>query len=102
VFVKVLVLLGAMAPIVLALDYIEREGMARVEYPILIVLSTLGMLVMVSANDLIALYLGSSCSRWRSTSSPPSSATRSRSTEAGLKYFVLGALSRACCSTAAR
>ena len=58
IFVKVLVLLGSAVSIVLALDYIEKEEMARFEYPVLIVLATLGMLVMVSANDLITLYLG--------------------------------------------
>jgi NADH-quinone oxidoreductase subunit N len=93
VFVKVLVLLGAMVSVVLALDYIEREGMARVEYPILIMLSTLGMLVMVSANDLISLYLGLELQSLALYVVAAFKRDEIRSTEAGLKYFVLGALS---------
>ena len=92
-FVKVLVLLGSMISIVLALDYIEREGMARFEYPVLIVLATLGMLVMVSANDMITLYLGLELQSLALYVVAAFQRDQIRSTEAGLKYFVLGALS---------
>ena len=93
VFVKVLVLLGSAVSIVLALDYIEREDMGRFEYPVLIVLATLGMLVMVSANDLITLYLGLELQSLALYVVASFQRDRIRSTEAGLKYFVLGALS---------
>ncbi len=93
IFVKVLVLLGSAVSIVLALDYIEKEEMARFEYPVLIVLATLGMLVMVSANDLITLYLGLELQSLALYVVAAFQRDRIRSTEAGLKYFVLGALS---------
>ena len=42
----------------MSLDYIEREGMTRFEFPVLMLFATLGMMMMVSANDLISLYVG--------------------------------------------
>ena len=63
------------------------------EYPILILFSTLGMLLLVSAGDLIALYLGFELMSLASMCSRRSTAISVRATEAGLKYFVLGALS---------
>src|SRR5690554_3993522 len=58
VFAKVLVLLGAALSVIMSRDFIEREQMARFEYPVIILFATLGMLMMISANDLISLYLG--------------------------------------------
>ena len=55
---KSLVLLGSASTILLAHDFFKRERIDRFEFPVLIVLCTIGMMVMVSANDLIALYLG--------------------------------------------
>ena len=92
-FMKLLVLLGAALAIIMSIDYIEREKFARAEYPVIILFATLGMLLMISANDLIALYLGLEL---QSLSLYVAAAIRRdslRSTEAGLKYFVLGALS---------
>ncbi|MCP6530642.1 hypothetical protein NL480_28455, partial [Klebsiella pneumoniae] len=57
-FTKLLVLLGSLATMILALNWNEREGIARFEFPILILTATLGMLVMLAANDLMMLYLG--------------------------------------------
>src|SRR5689334_18926353 len=57
-FMKVLVLLGSILSLVMSIGYIEREHMKRPEYPVLILLATVGMLMMVSANDLISLYVG--------------------------------------------
>jgi NADH-quinone oxidoreductase subunit N len=71
----------------------SARGWRASSIPVLMLLATLGMLMMISANDLIASISASSCRASRSTSSPPSSRDRLRSTEAGLKYFVLGALS---------
>jgi NADH-quinone oxidoreductase subunit N len=92
-FMKVLVLLGSIAGILLSLAYLRDERIERFEYPILILLSTIGMMMMVSAGDLIALYLGLellSLSLYVVASIHRDDA---RSSEAGLKYFVLGALS---------
>src|SRR4051794_30319948 len=92
-FMKVLTLLGSGAAIVISEDYLRREGIARFEFGILIVLSTVGMLVMISANDLIALYLGLELQSLSSYVIAAFHRDDLRSTEAGLKYFVLGALS---------
>ncbi|MBI4182632.1 MAG: NADH-quinone oxidoreductase subunit NuoN [Proteobacteria bacterium] len=91
-FMKSLVILASAAGIVMSLSYIERIGIARFEYPILMLFATVGMMMMISANDLIALYLGlelQSLSLYVVAAFQRDSA---RSTEAGLKYFVLGAV----------
>jgi NADH-quinone oxidoreductase subunit N len=93
VFMKILVLAGAALGILLSLDYNRREELERFEFPILILFATVGMMLMISANDLIALYLGLEL---QSLSLYVLAAFRRdsvKSTEAGLKYFVLGALS---------
>ena len=92
-FMKPLVLLGTALALVMSVSYIEREKFARAEYPVIMLFATLGMLMMISANDLIALYIGLEL---QSLSLYVAAAIRRdsvRSTEAGLKYFVLGALS---------
>ncbi|WP_407520987.1 NADH-quinone oxidoreductase subunit NuoN [Methylobacterium oryzisoli] len=90
---KALVLLGSIAALLLARDLFERERIARFEYPILIVLSSIGMLIMASANDLIGLYLGLELQSLAAYVIASFHRDDVRSTEAGLKYFVLGALS---------
>ena len=92
-FMKVLVLLGSILAIVMSLGYIRRERMERFEYPILILLATLGMMMMVSANDLISLYVGTELQSLSLYVVAAFKRDSLRSTEAGLKYFVLGALS---------
>jgi NADH-quinone oxidoreductase subunit N len=92
-FMKLLVLIGSAATIVLAGDHFRRLGIDRFEFPILIVLSTIGMLMMVSANDLIALYLGLELQSLSAYVIASFHRDDARSSEAGLKYFVLGALS---------
>jgi len=92
VFCKVLVLVGSALSIIISVSYVERVNMARFEYSILIVFATLGMMMMISANDLIALFIGL---EMQSLSLYVIAAFRRddmRSTEAGLKYFVLGAV----------
>ncbi|HEX6092647.1 MAG TPA: NADH-quinone oxidoreductase subunit NuoN [Dongiaceae bacterium] len=93
VFFKVLVLAGSSLAIVMSLDYIEREGMSRFEFPVLMLLSTVGMLLMLSANDLISLYLGLELQSLALYVVAAFRRDDLRSTEAGMKYFVLGALS---------
>jgi NADH-quinone oxidoreductase subunit N len=92
-FAKILILIGSAFSIIVSVDYLERENLRRFEYPVLIVLATLGMLMMVSANDLIALYLGLELQSLSLYVLAAFSRDSARSTEAGLKYFVLGALS---------
>jgi NADH-quinone oxidoreductase subunit N len=92
-FLKILALLGSAAAIAMSLDYVERERQQRFEYSVLILLSTLGMLMLISAADLIALYLGLELMSLPLYVVAASHRDNLRSTEAGLKYFVLGALS---------
>jgi NADH-quinone oxidoreductase subunit N len=92
-YMKLLVLLGSAATIALSTDYLRHEGIDRFEYPILILLSTIGSMMMVSANDLIGLYLGVELQSLASYVIASFHRDNLRSTEAGLKYFVLGALS---------
>ncbi|MBR0679091.1 NADH-quinone oxidoreductase subunit NuoN [Roseomonas eburnea] len=91
-FAKVLVLLGAAAGVVLSLDYNEKEGLDRFEYPVLLLFATLGMMVMVSANDLMTLYIGLELLSLSLYVVAAFNRDDERSAEAGLKYFVLGAL----------
>jgi NADH-quinone oxidoreductase subunit N len=92
-FLKVLALIGSAAAIAMSIDYARRESQERFEYSVLILLSTLGMLMLISAADLIALYLGLELMSLPLYVVAASHRSSLRSTEAGLKYFVLGALS---------
>jgi len=92
-FAKVTILFAAAAVLLIGLDYMVKHDLLRFEYPILMVLAVVGMMVMVSAGDLITLYMGLEL---QSLALYVVAAVRRdsvRSTEAGLKYFVLGALS---------
>ncbi len=92
-FAKVTVLVSAAAVLVISQDFMQRRGLARFEYPILIALSVVGMMVMVSAGDLMALYLGLELQSLALYVVATIQRDNAKSTEAGLKYFVLGALS---------
>jgi NADH-quinone oxidoreductase subunit N len=92
-FLKILALIGSAAAIAMSLDYAQKERQERFEYSVLIVLSTLGMLMLISAADLIALYLGLELMSLPLYVVAASYRDSLRATEAGLKYFVLGALS---------
>jgi NADH-quinone oxidoreductase subunit N len=90
---KVMALFGSAVTIILSTHFMKRVKMARFEYPILVMLASVGMMMMISANDLISLYVGlelQSLSLYVVAAIDRDSA---RSSEAGLKYFVLGALS---------
>jgi NADH-quinone oxidoreductase subunit N len=92
-FAKVVILLSAAAVLQMSEGYMKRRGLLRFEYPLLVALSVVGMMVMVSAGDLMSLYMGlelQSLSLYVVASLRRDSL---KSTEAGLKYFVLGALS---------
>jgi len=92
-FAKVTILLAAALVLIMSQDYMSRRKILRFEYPLLVALSVVGMMMMVSAGDLMSLYMGlelQSLALYVVASIRRDSA---RSTEAGLKYFVLGALS---------
>src|SRR6266481_866347 len=92
VFMKALVLLGSAVTIIMGLRYNEEHQIARFEFPVLVLLATAGMMVMISANDLITLYLGLELQSLALYVVASFDRDSVRSTEAGLKYFVLGAL----------
>src|SRR5262245_7373941 len=92
-FVKILVLGGAALVLVMGQTLLEREKLGRFEFPVLVVLSVLGMMVMASAADFITLYLGMELQSLALYVLAAFDRDNIRSTEAGLKYFVLGALS---------
>ncbi len=90
---KIIVLIGLIITTALSIHYLRAEGIARFEYPVLVILAGVGMMIMVSANNLLTFYMGlelqSLClyilaSFYRSSF---------KSAEAGIKYFILGALS---------
>ncbi|MDJ0388128.1 NADH-quinone oxidoreductase subunit NuoN [Roseomonas sp. E05] len=91
-FMKLLVLAGAALGLLLAMDWNVKEGLSRFEFPVLLLFSSLGMLIMVSANDLITLYLGLELLSLSLYVIAAFNRDSERSSEAGLKYFVLGAL----------
>lgn len=92
-FVKVLVLIGSALAIIMTRTFAIAEKFDRFELPVLIVLATVGMMLMVSAGDLIAVYLGLELQSLALYVVAAIHRDDGRSTEAGLKYFVLGALS---------
>jgi NADH-quinone oxidoreductase subunit N len=92
-FLKILALIGSVATLVLSTEFLSDPSRRIFEYSILVLLSTLGMMVLISAGDLIALYLGLELMSLSLYVVAAIDRDNVRSTEAGLKYFVLGALS---------
>ncbi|MDG4649076.1 NADH-quinone oxidoreductase subunit NuoN [Roseibacterium sp. SDUM158017] len=92
-FAKVTILFSAAAVLLVGQDYMTRHNLLRFEFPVLVVLATVGMMVMVSAGDLIALYLGLELQSLAFYVIASIRRDSVKSTEAGLKYFILGALS---------
>jgi len=92
-FLKLLTLIGSAGALLVSLDYLTLARQQKFEYGALFLLSTLGMLMLISANDLIALYLGLELMSLALYVVAAFERDNTRSTEAGLKYFVLGALS---------
>jgi len=92
-FVKGLTLAASLFTILLSTDFLRRAGLDKFEYPILILLATLGMLLLISADNLIALYLGLELMSLALYVIAAFARDDGRASEAGLKYFVLGALS---------
>ena len=92
-FMKIVTLIGSLVTLIMSVGFAREEKFDRFEYPILIILATLGMMLMISANDMIALYLGLELQSLALYVVAAINRDNVRSTEAGLKYFVLGALS---------
>jgi NADH-quinone oxidoreductase subunit N len=92
-YAKILILLGAALTLPMAQGYFVRERIARFEFPVLVVFATLGMLLMVSASNFLALYMGLELQSLSLYVLAAFDRDSVRSSEAGLKYFVLGALS---------
>src|ERR1700742_274764 len=92
-FLKILALIGSVATLVLSAEFLADPSRRIFEYSILVLLSTVGMMVLISAGDLIMLYLGLELMSLALYVVAASNRDDVKSTEAGLKYFVLGALS---------
>ncbi|HEY4264968.1 MAG TPA: NADH-quinone oxidoreductase subunit NuoN [Micropepsaceae bacterium] len=92
-FVKLMVLVGAALVLIMGQGYVDRQRMNRFEFPILVTFSVLGMMLMVSAGDFVTLYLSLELQSLALYVLAAFDRDNLRSTEAGLKYFVLGALS---------
>ena len=92
-FAKVMILVSAAAILVMSQDFMAKRGFLRFEYPMLVALSVVGMMVMVSAGDLMSLYMGLELQSLALYVVASLRRDSVKSTEAGLKYFVLGALS---------
>jgi NADH-quinone oxidoreductase subunit N len=91
-FAKVLIYFAAAVALVISPLSLEKSGAMRAEYPVLIILAAVGMGVMVSATDLITLYIGLELNSLAAYVLASFARNDERSAEAGLKYFVLGAL----------
>src|SRR6201990_3432665 len=92
-FLKITALIGSVATLIPASEFLADPSRRIFEFAILVLLSTLGMMVLISAGDLIMLYLGLELMSLALYVVAASNRDNAKSTEAGLKYFVLGALS---------
>ena len=92
-FAKVAILLSAAAVLLMSEGYMSERGLLKFEYPMLVTLAAVGMMVMVSAGDLMSLYMGLELQSLALYVVASLRRDSIKSTEAGLKYFVLGALS---------
>ncbi len=92
-FMKVLSLVGSAVTLIMSVRFAKAENFDKFEYPVLILLCTLGMMLMISASGMIGLYLGLELQSLAIYVLAAINRENARSTEAGLKYFVLGALS---------
>ena len=92
-FMKIITLLAAFSVLVISSNYLKTFKIFKIEYPILILSSVLGMMVMISANDLIVFYMGLELQSLALYVLATFNRDQLKSSEAGLKYFVLSALS---------
>ena len=92
-FAKVFIFFGTAVTLLLSRAYLVRANLMIFEFPVLVALAALGMAMMVSAADLISLYMGLELQSLALYVLASFRRDSVKSTEAGLKYFVLGALS---------
>ena len=92
-FMKIITLLAAFLVLVISSSYLRTFKIFKIEYPILILSSVLGMMVMISSNDLIVFYMGLELQSLALYVLATFNRDQLKSSEAGLKYFVLSALS---------
>ncbi len=91
-YMKIIILSGLIASMALSMRYLVQENMARFEYPVLVLLAGVGMMVMLSANSFMSLYVGLELQSFSLYVLAAIRRDHARSSEAGMKYFVLGAL----------
>ena len=91
-FVKLLILAGSALALILSIDFNRAQGIARFEFPVLMLFATVGMMLMASASNLMTLYLGLELQSLALYVLAAFARDDVRSSEAGLKYFVLSAL----------
>ncbi len=92
-FMKIITLLAALFVLVISSNYLRTFKIFKIEYPILILSSVLGMMIMISSNDLIVFYMGLELQSLALYVLATFNRDQLKSSEAGLKYFVLSALS---------
>ncbi len=90
---KVLTLIGSVVTLIVSVGFAKAEKFDKFEYPVLILLATVGMMIIISANSMISLYMGLELQSLALYVVAAFNRENVRSTEAGLKYFVLGSLS---------
>lgn len=90
---KILIILGLMTVLLLSVKYLEQESIARFEFPVLVLFAGLGMMIMVSAHNFLSLYMGLELQSLSLYVLAAFHRGEKKSSEAGVKYFVLGALS---------
>jgi NADH-quinone oxidoreductase subunit N len=92
-FVKFLIIVGLIVSIALSTQYLYQDDIIKFEYPILILFAGIGMMIMVSANDMLSLYVGLELQSLSLYVLAAIRKTHLRSAESGMKYFILGAIS---------
>ena len=92
-FIKVLLLASSAFSLLLSYSYMDQAKLAKPEYPVLVLFATVGMMLMVSASDMLSLYVGLELQSLALYVLAAFNRESAKSSEAGLKYFVLGALS---------
>ena len=92
-FFKILIIIGSFSSIVISKNFFIESKLIRFEIPILILFSSIGMMVLISSNDLISMYLGIELQSLSLYVMATINKNSLKSSESGVKYFVLGALS---------
>ncbi len=92
IYAKILIVIGALLPLLLTVEWLKKPENQRFEYVVLLLMATLGLMLLVSANDLLSVYMALELSSLSLYVMAAFSRDDAKSSEAGIKYFVLGAL----------